>query len=116
MKKENIFYLICILTMLAIRTAVFLFPQRKIIIDGTIIHHFWIGIILTLLVLLLPQIYNGLRIIIFSIGLGLVADELIYLLLGGRTVSEYWSIYSVSGAVIMAVIIFLIREKLARKI
>lgn len=116
MKRGNIFYFIFILTILAIRLGVFLFPQKKLIIGGTIIHHFWIGAVLILFVLLLPKKYTGLRIIMFSAGLGLVADELIYIILGGRTVSEYWSIYSVVGAIMMTAIIFATRKRLARKI
>lgn len=116
MKKENIFYLIFILTILAIRTGVFLFPHKKLIIGGMIIHHFWIGAILILFVLFLLKRYDILRIIIFSIGSGLAADELIYIILGGRTVSEYWSIYSIFGTIMMAVIIFPIRKRLTVKI
>jgi len=115
MKKGSNFYLISILTILAVRSGVFLFPQKKLIIGGTIIHHFWIGAALILFVLLLSKRYDGLRMPLFFIGLGLAADELIYIVLGGRTVSEYWSIHSVFGAVIMAVMIFLMRDGLANK-
>lgn len=52
----------------------------------------------------------------FSVGSGLAADEFIYILFGGRTVSEYWSMYSVFGAIMTAVIIFATRNILTRKI
>jgi hypothetical protein len=80
-----------------------------------IIHHFWIGMLLVLLSWLLSPKYTILRAVLFPIGLGLVADELVYILLGGRTVSEYWSNYSVWGAIMMAILIFLIRKKLILK-
>lgn len=53
---------------------------------------------------------------LFAVGLGLTADELIFLILGGGTVNDYWSIYSVSGAIIMAAIVFSMRKTLAEKI
>lgn len=112
MKKENLFYIAYILTILVIRIGVFLFPQRKIIIDGTIIHHFWIGVILVLIFLIIPKIYNSFRMILFSIGLGIITDELIFMILGGGTVQEYWSIYSVSGTIILAAITFVIRKEI----
>lgn len=54
--------------------------------------------------------------ILFSIGLGAAADELFFMIFGGGTVRDYWSIHSVLGAVVVAVIIFVIRERLIRKI
>ncbi len=116
MKRGNVFYLIFILTILAMRLAVFLFPQRKLIIGGVIVHHFWIGAILILLVLLLTKRYNKLRTTFFAIGLGLVTDELIYIAIGDGAVSEYWSTHSVSGAIMTATIIFAIRGWLTRKV
>lgn len=113
MKKENIFYLIFILTILAIRTGVFFFPQRKIIIDGVIIHHFWIGIILISLALLLAKRYSKLKRILFPLGLAAMADELVYIAFGGATVSDYWMNYSVFGAIILSAIIFFLRKKIA---
>ncbi len=116
MKKDNIFYLIFILTILSMRLGVFLFPTRKLIISGVTVHHFWVGVILIFLVMLLAKRYNGLRMAVFSAGSGLTADELIYIILGGKTVNEYWSVYSVSGVIIMAAIVFVIRKWLIRKI
>lgn len=114
-KKENIFYLISVFTILVIRVWVFLFPLRKIIIFGILIHHFWIGIIIILFVLLLPRKYLGLKEILFPIGLGVAVDELIYMILGGGTVKDYWSPYSVSGVIIMMAIIFIFRDSIAKK-
>jgi hypothetical protein len=116
MKKENIFYLIFILTMLAVRTDVFLFSMRKIIIGGMVIHHFWIGLMLVSLSWLFSPKYTILKAVLFPIGLGLLADELVYIFLGDRTVSDYWSLPSVLGAAAAAVIIFLLRKKISVKI
>lgn len=115
MKKEDIFYFIFVLTILVIRLEVFLFPSNKIIVAGIRINHFWIGVILILFVLLLSKRYNGLRIAIFSIGLGLVADELIFMIFGNRTINDYWSIYSISGLIMTMIIVLVSRKKLVRK-
>jgi hypothetical protein len=113
MKRANAFYFIFILTILAIRTWVFFFPAIKIIFNGTIIHHFFIGLILILSAVFLTERHAKWRIVPFAVGLGLVADELVYIVLGAGAVSKYyWSIYSVSGAIIMAVIVFLVRKRL----
>ncbi len=116
MKRKNIFYFIFILTILATRAWVFFFPQKKLIVGGMVIHHFWLGVILILFVLLLFKKYGGLRMAAFSVGLGLAADELTYIILGGRTVSDYWSIYSVTGTIVILAIVFMTRNWLTRKI
>jgi len=69
-----------------------------------------------LFVLLLPKKYNRLGTGLFFIGLGAAADELFFMIFGGGTVRDYWSIHSVLGAIVMAVIIFVIRERLIRKV
>lgn len=115
MKKENVAYLFFLATMLAVRTGVFFFPQRKLIINGMIIHHFWTGLLLVLAAILLSKVCTKLCLVIFSIGLGLVADELVYIALGGRTVGEYWAISSVLGAIAAAIAVFLLREKIFQK-
>ncbi len=51
-----------------------------------------------------------------SIGLGLAADELTYIILGGGTVSDYWSVYSLAGVIMISAIIFATRDWLTRKI
>ncbi|MFA6973425.1 MAG: hypothetical protein WC238_01620 [Parcubacteria group bacterium] len=115
MKKENIFYLLFLATMLTVRTGVFFFPYRKLIIDGTIIRHFWTGLVLTLVAILLAKSCTRLRLVLFSVGLGLVADELFYIVLGGRTVSEYWAISSILGAMVTAAAVFLLRKRIVTK-
>lgn len=116
MKKDDIFYIILVLTILAIRLEVFLFPANKIIIDGIRINHFWVGVILVLIVLFLSKSYNALRMILFPIGLGLVADELVFMIFSNRTINDYWSIYSVSGLVIITIIVFIFRKQLLSEI
>lgn len=115
-KKENIYYLIFIFTILLVRFGVFLFPLQKLMVGGTIVHHFWVGVVLVSFVSLLSKRYTELRMVLFSVALGLMVDELVYIILGAGAVSKYWSAYSVSGAIIMATIIFLARKKFTMKL
>ncbi len=114
MDKGNTFFLVFILTILAIRFFVFFFPDQKVRILGVLIHHFWIGLILILIALMLKNF--GFNWILLSIGLAMVADELVYVILGTGPVSNYWNIYSVSGAILNSVIVFILRSKIIGKI
>lgn len=116
MKRDNIFYIIFILTILAVRLGVFLLPSNKIIVGGIRINHFWIGVILILLVLFVSKNYSIIKMILFPIGLGIVADELSFMIFSDRTLTDYWSIYSIVGIIATATIIFMLKEKLASKI
>lgn len=115
MKKENKFYLIFISTITALRLWVFFFPLRKLMFNGAVIHHFWVGIILLLMVFAIKKRYNIAAGILFPISCGIIADELIYILFGGATVAEYWSGYSVLGFIIMAAIVFIFRGAITEK-
>lgn len=115
-KRANAFYSIFVITIILIRIGVFLFPLNKIIIGGLRINHFWIGLAFFLIVGLLAKRYNLLRMILFSIGLGIVSDELFFMIFSNRTIDDYWSIYSVSGLIIIMIIVFISRKKLVDKI
>ena len=91
--------------------SVFWFPQQHLVIDGTVIHHFWTGLVLVLAVMLVPRSSPRLAIMVGAIGLGLVADEFIYMVLGDGAVSRYWSIPSTAGAVAIAAALILFRKK-----
>lgn len=116
MQRKDVFYLITVLTVVAIRTEVFLFPARQLVVYGVLVHHFWIGVALILLAVVLSKKYSTAVTVLSSIGLGLVADELIFMLLGGGTVHDYWSIYSVWGVIVVMVIIFIFRRSTINKI
>ena len=115
-KRENIFYIIFALTIILIRIEVFLFPTRKMFIDGLRVNHFWVGLVLILFILLMSKSYNILRMILFSIGFGIAADELVFILFTQRTLNDYWSIYSLAGVITILVIVFIFRKKLINKI
>lgn len=85
-------------------------------IDGLRINHFWIGASLVLVTLFLSKSYKALKIILFPIGLGLVADELTFMIFSHRTIDDYWSVRSITGLVIAMILVFIFREKLLNKI
>ncbi len=115
-KNANIFYLIFILTIILIRIWIFWFPLRKIIISGIRINHFWVGVILISFLFFISKSYHLLKIVIFSIGLGVITDELVFMIIGNRTINDYWSIYSVFSVIIVMVLVFVFRKRLIKKL
>ncbi len=115
MRNAGIFSFIFAAVIAAARLEVFLFPQRKVVIDGTVIHHFWIGLMVLGLFLLVPKAYRWLSTALLAGGLALVVDELAYILFGNGTVPAYWSMVSVTGMVVLALLVFVLRKKIIRK-
>jgi hypothetical protein len=114
MKKENKFYLIFLSTIVAIRLWVFFFPLWKIIMNGIIIHHFWIGLIILLIAFVIQKKYTSVVEIIFPVSCGIITDELVYILFRGNTVSQYWSGYSIYGCIVISIIVFIFRRKIVK--
>ena len=104
MLNKKIFTIFFALTVIAIRFGIFLFPNKDLIISGIEIHHIWIGLIILVLGCFIK---NKLKIVAIAIGLGLVADEFIFMLLCNGQNEEYWSHYSISGACILALVILI---------
>jgi len=113
MKRKNKFYLLFLSTIIALRLWVFFFPLRKIMIDGTVIHHFWIGIVLLLITFIIQRKHSSIAEVSFPVSCGIIGDELVYILFGGATVTDYWSAYSVYGCIMVSVIVFIFRQAIA---
>jgi len=96
------------------RLFVYLVPEVDIIFFGIVIHHFWFGLILSLMIFLLPTRLRVIKIILLALGLGLMIDQIIFLLLGGGKDREYWAFPSLFGAVIVTIAIYFYREKLLK--
>jgi len=112
MKKENLFYLIFISTIILLRLGIFIFPERNLIILGFLIHHFWFGCFALAIYFLIPKKYTKLKITILAIGSGLIFDQLVFMLLGAGYDKEYWALPSTIGTIILAIIVFFLRKKL----
>jgi len=112
-KKGNLFYLIIILTILVMRISLFLLPPNTHVrVLGIVIHHFWFGILLIGIGLIIPKKKEYIKIFAYAIGVGLIIDELIFMVLGAGTDRQYWALPSMLGMIIILLVIFPIREKI----
>jgi len=112
MKRKDLFYLIFFLTILIIRISIFLVPNIDIKFFDLVIHHFWFGILLISISIFIQKKYNLKKIYTFAIGLGLVIDELIFILLGAGGDKIYWGLLPLLGTILLVIGIFLIRKKI----
>ena len=120
MKKEDLFYVLFFSTIILIRLGVFLFPEREIRLASLIIHHFWIGIILIIIPLLLNLLFNNkyekLRLFTFAIGLGLIIDQFVFMILGAGTDVQYWAMPSLFGMIFLSCFILIFRKIIFKSI
>jgi peptidoglycan/LPS O-acetylase OafA/YrhL len=112
-KKENIFYILLILTIIVTRLSVFLIPEVDINLFGFIVHHFWFGVILVLIGLVVPKKYDWAKIVFYAIGLGLIVDQLVFIILGAGKDAQYWALPSLLGTIILTLIILPFRAKIS---
>lgn len=115
MNNEDYFYLLVVFAVLFERFLVFIYPSH-LIIGGLLIHHFWVGLLSGVIGLLVSSKYSILKFLLLGVGLGLLFDELVFLLFGGGSFSEYWSNYSVIGVIFLLVILFCFRRKVFQKL
>ncbi len=108
MKRCDLFYVVFVLTILITRVLVWLVPEGDIIFGSFVVHHFWFGIVLFVIGLIFVK---G-RVWFYGVGLGLIADQLVFMILGAGKDAEYWALLSVLSMVIIAAIVYLIRENL----
>lgn len=112
MKKENLFYLLIVITILITRISIIIVPEFDIKLFDVVIHHFWFGIVLFLAGLIIPKNNRYLKIVLYGIGVGLVIDQLVFMILGAGKDKEYWALPPLLGAIIIALAVFPIRKKL----
>tara|TARA_B100002003_G_C13609735_1_gene313619 strand:+ start:78 stop:449 length:372 start_codon:yes stop_codon:yes gene_type:complete len=112
MKRENLFYLILIATILIVRISIIIVPEVDIKFLDIVIHHFWFGIILMIIGLVIPKQKVYPKIFLYGIGAGLIIDQLIFMILGAGKDKEYWALPSLLGTIIIALVIYPIRTKI----
>jgi len=115
MEKQNLFYIVFVLTILLFRIFLFLFPALDIdvIILGFEIHHIGFGLIIVLIGLVMPNKHPVLKTIVFAVGFGMVIDEVIFIALGaGKVATNYWAPASLIGTAILAISIFPLRKRI----
>ena len=111
MKKEDIFWFIVFITIIITRAGVMLFPNKNIYFFGLLVHHFWAGIFLIIISLLIHK-SNLLKLFLYSIGTGLVVDQLVFIILGAGGDAEYWANLSVYGTLLVLFIVYMARKKM----
>lgn len=119
MKKENIMFLFAIATVVLIRGVILVLTilnlENHLFFRGHIVHHFWLGFILLGISFLLPKKHSKSRIVIGGIGFGILADELIFMILGGGGYANYWSPLSFIGMIACLLVIYLTRKGITTK-
>ena len=115
MKKENIFFISTLITFIAIRTWIILIDyfigEKHLYFNEWIVHHFWFGFLILIIVMLISSRYKTSKLIILGVGFGLIADELVFMILGGGGFTNYLSFPSWSGAFAMIFILFFFRTR-----
>lgn len=116
--KREYFFISALLTALLFRSMLyfsrFFIPETHIMVYGQIIHHFWLGIPFLVAAFIVSRKYKAARAILWGIGFGPIADELIFMLIGGGGYSHYWAMPSVVGMVACVIVLFIFRNKIAR--
>ena len=111
MRNENLFYLIVVLAVIAMRLGVYIVPEVDVMFMGIVLHHYVFGLIMMAGAFLFEK-HSNLRLWIFAIGLGLVLDEIMFLALGSGKDAQYWAPMSSYGTVLLLFAVFPLREKL----
>ncbi|MBY0473422.1 hypothetical protein K2Q00_04070 [Patescibacteria group bacterium] len=104
--------LIAGVAVVGIRLGVWCIPEVDVKMFRTVIHHFWFGIFFMVLSFPLSAINHTLGVVALGVGLGLAADELVFMLRGGGRDKQYWTAPSILGALILLVSIFYFQTSL----
>ena len=109
-QRLKIFIITLILTMLALRIYLWLFPSSNLYIFNYNIHHLFIGafLIIVILVLFIFSIINKFTLILAGISSALILDEIIYLIATDGSDISYLSAVSLFGAIILTAIILIL--------
>lgn len=111
MKKENLFSITFILTIIITRIYLYFYPLANPIIAGLKIKHWMIGLLIILIYFIISYFKeDNVIIVIFGMGLGLFVDELTYLLTGGKTHADNYTTLTILGTIIFAVVILLCKK------
>jgi hypothetical protein len=103
----------CALTVAFIRFAVWLIPEVDIRLFRATVHHFWFGVFFVALSFPLSSANHTLGILVLGLGLGLAADELVFMARGAGRDRQYWAIPSVVGSIALLMLMFYFRTTLA---
>ncbi|MBS3124154.1 hypothetical protein J4437_06005 [Candidatus Woesearchaeota archaeon] len=113
LKKISKFLILFFLTIFLVRLLVVIVQEKSIVFLGSEVHHMFIGIILVLLsgfskFFSKNSEINKWDLILFAVGSGLIVDEVAFLIFTEGTHLEYFSMASMLGAGILAVVLVLL--------
>lgn len=98
------FFFVFLATILITRFVLYVHPMPSPSIGGFRLHHYMYGLAL------LTVGYALGSAIIFAVGLGLFVDELTYLLMGGKTHADNYSMISLLGTLMFIVLVFFLKD------
>jgi hypothetical protein len=108
LKPSDLFFIVFLATILVTRIALYIRPTASPTIDGFRLHHYMYGIVIAIIGVLCKNI------VVFSIGLGLLIDEIPYLIIHGKTHKDNYSEKSLAGVLILTLIVLLARNFLIK--
>jgi len=100
---NELFYLV-MLTVLITRILLYRHPTPGPTIRGHRVHHWMLGGVLIPLGLIFESLF------VYAVGIGLFIDELMFLLLRGKTHADNYSKVSLVGTIAFVVLVFLARD------
>lgn len=110
MNQSQLFFYIFTATILAIRLSLYVWPLPGPTIYGYRIHHYHIGALIAAFGLIFDSLPA------YAVGLALTVDELTYLLIGGQTHEDNYSLPSLVGTSLLIALVFLCRDLLVRPV
>jgi len=102
---ELLFITIMLMTVVTIRTGVYLLPNKNLMLGNFEVHHYLSGLVIALLSVLLLPWGSLLQIVVLAIGSGLVVDEIGFIAIRGIDDADYWSRYSVGISVVAVTVV-----------
>lgn len=100
-----------ILSIIGMRIGVLFIPEVDVKIFGRVVHHFWFGVTLVPIAILLFVLNWWVSSILLGIACGLIIDELVFILRGSGRDKQYWakgSILPVLIVVTVALVLLLV--------
>ncbi len=110
MKKENLFCFILFLSIVVIRLLIFLIPNVDIKLGYLTIHHFWFGLVVFLIGLFIAIKFEKTKLLFNAFGLGLMVDQITFLIFGAGGDLEYWALHSILGTILLLLILLMFRK------
>jgi hypothetical protein len=104
--NDHYFFLLFLVTILATRIFLYIKPVASPTIKGFRIHHWMYGVILIILSFIVSSIA------LYAVGLGLFVDEFSYILIGGKTHKDNYSIKSLFGTLLFVILVYIFQTQI----